>query len=84
MSHRYELTIDVFSNDDISIEQVRELAPAYILISPGPKATHKGTCTRGKNSAEDDQFKHELIRSKKDDADYWRAGGLKAEAPMSP
>ena len=37
MFHRYELTIDVFRNDDISIEQVRDLSPDYILISPGPK-----------------------------------------------
>jgi len=37
MFHRYELTIDVFRNDGITIEQVRDLAPDYILISPGPR-----------------------------------------------
>ena len=43
MFHHYELTINVFRNDDISIEQVRDLAPDYILISPGPKdPTHAG------------------------------------------
>ena len=37
MFHRYELTIDVFRNDGITVEQARELAPDYILISPGPR-----------------------------------------------
>jgi len=37
MFHRYDLTIDVFRNDGITVEQARELAPDYILISPGPR-----------------------------------------------
>ncbi len=37
MFRRYELTIDVFRNDGITVEQARELAPDYILISPGPR-----------------------------------------------
>ncbi len=37
MFSRYELTIDVFRNDGITVEQARELAPDYILISPGPR-----------------------------------------------
>ena len=37
MFNRYDLTIDVFRNDGIMVEQARELAPDYILISPGPR-----------------------------------------------
>ncbi len=37
MFSRYELTIDVFRNDGITVGQARELAPDYILISPGPR-----------------------------------------------
>ena len=33
----YDLTIDVFRSDDITLEQVAQLGPDYILVSPGPK-----------------------------------------------
>lgn len=37
MFHRYDLTIDVFRNDGITVQQAEEYDPDYILISPGPK-----------------------------------------------
>lgn len=47
MFRRYELTIDVFRNDGITVEQARELAPNYILISPGPRdPAHAGISIR--------------------------------------
>ena len=47
MFPRYELTIDVFRNDGITVEQARELAPDYILISPGLRdPAHAGISIR--------------------------------------
>jgi anthranilate synthase component 2 len=37
MFMHYDLEINVFRSDKISIEQIKELDPDYILISPGPK-----------------------------------------------
>ena len=33
----YELSIRVFRNDSVSIEDIRSLTPDYVLISPGPR-----------------------------------------------
>lgn len=37
MFMRYDLQINIFRSDKISIEQINSLHPDYILISPGPK-----------------------------------------------
>ena len=37
MFRHYDLDIHVFRSDEITIEQVSEFKPDYILISPGPK-----------------------------------------------
>ena len=37
MFRQYQLFIKIFRSDKITIKQVEELDPAYILISPGPK-----------------------------------------------
>ena len=43
MFMRYDLSITVFRSDRITLEQVAEKKPDYILISPGPKdPTHAG------------------------------------------
>jgi anthranilate synthase component 2 len=43
----YDLTIDVYRSDFLSIEDVKILRPDYILISPGPKdPTHAGISTQ--------------------------------------
>jgi anthranilate synthase component 2 len=34
----YDLSVQVFRNDDISVADVDRLDPDYILVSPGPKA----------------------------------------------
>ena len=33
----FDLSIEVFRNDEVSIGEIREISPDYILISPGPK-----------------------------------------------
>jgi anthranilate synthase component II len=37
MFRRYPLNIEVFRSDEVTVDQVAELSPDYILISPGPK-----------------------------------------------
>lgn len=37
MFRQYSLSIRVFRSDGISVDEARDLAPDYILISPGPK-----------------------------------------------
>ena len=37
MFMRYDLKISVYRSDKLSVEQVKMLAPDYLLISPGPK-----------------------------------------------
>ena len=37
MFMHYDLKISVFRSDKISIQQIKEMMPNYILISPGPK-----------------------------------------------
>ncbi len=38
MFMRYDVEIKVFRNNQITIEQAQNLNPAYLLVSPGPKA----------------------------------------------
>lgn len=37
MFRQYELGIKVFRSDQVSVDQIKKMAPDYILISPGPK-----------------------------------------------
>ncbi len=37
MFMRYDLIIDVFRCDKISVQQITDISPDYIVISPGPK-----------------------------------------------
>ncbi len=46
MLMRYDLAIDVFRSDGISLGRIDRMAPDYILISPGPKdPSHAGIST---------------------------------------
>ena len=37
MFRQYDLDIEVFRSDQVSVDQIRHMDPDYILISPGPK-----------------------------------------------